>query len=343
MPTGTGLDAQLGIKAETVVGTAATVDHFYEFNSESLAHESIYSEPTGLRVGRLYKRGARLVRTGVTVGGGFEVNYATKNMGLLWKMALQSDVTVPTLVSGTAYEQVHSPGAPVGKSYTVQVGRPQPTGVVTPFTYNGCKCVGWQFSVSDGDPAKLSLDLDGWDETTTTALATATFPAAGEFGSMNASVFKLGGTVTTASGTASIASGTSVASVIKGFSLSGTYPLATERRGLGNSGVKKEQLGPNDYPTITGSLTAEFSKTELYDLYANQTATAIQFSLIGNQIAATGSFETLDLVLPMTRVKSAPPNIGGPDIIEMTVEFEMYDDEVNAPMQATVISAESTL
>ena len=342
--SGTGLDAQLGVKQETTPGTAVTVDRFFEFNSESLAHESMWNEPTGLRVGTYYKRGARLVRTGVGATGGFEVNHATKGMGLLWKMALHSSLTVPTIVSGTAYKQVHQPGDPTSKSYTVQVGRPQPTGVVTPFTYNGCKSTSWEFSVSDGETATLSVDIDGWNETTATALTTASFTAGtGEFGFANATVFKLGGTVSTASSVMSVAGGVQATTVVNGFTLSGEMPLKTDRRGLGNSGIKKEQLGPNDTPTITGSLDSEFSKTEIYDLYTNQTQVAIQVSLIGNQIGATGSFDTLDFIIPGARIKSAPPNVGGPDVVPMTVEFEAYDDGTNGTLQVTLISTDVTL
>ncbi|MEZ0072275.1 hypothetical protein ABH927_001612 [Planotetraspora sp. GP83] len=33
----------------------------------------------------------------------------------------------------------------------------------------------------------------------------------------------------------------------------------------------------------------------------------------------------------------------GPDVVAMDVEFEAYDDEVNAPIQVMVISADTTL
>ena len=57
MTTGTGLDAQLGMKLETVVGTEVVVDKFLEFNSEGFEFDPGYIEPTGLRVGVKHKRG----------------------------------------------------------------------------------------------------------------------------------------------------------------------------------------------------------------------------------------------------------------------------------------------
>src|SRR5690242_16684725 len=105
MTTGSGLDGQLGVKAETTVGTAVTVDHFYEFDTEGLKFEPTWIEPSGLRVGTKFKRASRLVQSRTTVNGDFSLQHATKNMGLLWKMALGSTVASPTLITGTAFKQ----------------------------------------------------------------------------------------------------------------------------------------------------------------------------------------------------------------------------------------------
>ena len=342
MATGTGLDAQLGIVAETTVGTAVTVTRFLEFNSESLAHESIWSEPSGLRVGRKFKREGRLRRTGVGALGSFSLNHATRGMGLLWKYALGSTATAAQITTTTAYKQVHQPAGFVGKSLTIQVGRPEPDGTVQPFTYRGCKVTGWEFSVSDGEVATMSFDVDGWNEATDTALATASFTAAEEFGFEQATVFKLGGTASTTSSVVSVATGVQVTAVINGITISGSTPMKTDRRGLGNAGVKKEQL-ENDIPTITGTLDAEFDKAELYDLYTNQTAVALQLSLIGSAIGVSGENDTLDIILPAVRFKGAAPAVDGPDVVSASIDFEVYDDEVNAPIQVTIISADTAI
>src|SRR5687768_2318051 len=118
MATGTGLDAQLGFKLESTYGTAVTVDKFAEFNSESLTWEPTWLEPSGLRVGTKFKRASRLVQSRQTVSGSIELEHATRNMGALWKLALGSTVTTPTLVLGSAYKQVHVPGDYIGKSAT---------------------------------------------------------------------------------------------------------------------------------------------------------------------------------------------------------------------------------
>ncbi|MGW5259695.1 phage tail tube protein [Microbispora sp. NPDC004025] len=343
MATGTGLDAQLGFAAEVTVGTAVTVTKFIEFNSESLAWKPTFVEPTGLRVGRRFKRSARLVQSRKTVEGSIEFEFPTKGAGLLVAHMLGSTATPQQIAATSAYKQIHTPGGLVGKGLTFQVGRPEPSGTVRPHTYKGCKIKSWEFKLSDSAIATLSLEVDGWDEDTATALAAASFVSGAEVYNFQQGVLKLGGTANTASGEMTITGGTAVSTVIKEISIKGETPLATERYGIGNAGIKREQL-ENDIPTITGSLTAEFNRAELYDLMKNNTTTAIEFTLTGSAIpSGSGNNNQLSFIMPACKLKEAAPSVSGPGIVEMSTSFEAYDDEVNAPIQVKIVSADTTL
>ena len=343
MPTGSGLDAQLGIKAQSAYATAATVDRFLDFNEESLSWAPNFREPDGIRPGRHVKRGSRLAVTRTAGSGGITVQHSTRNMGLLWKQALHSDVTTPTVISAPAYRQVHrlrsNTGFPIAT--TIQVGRPEPgSGTVRPHTYIGCTAAGWEFTVSDAESAMLSLEYDIRDEDLAAALATASYPAGDEvFAFDDATVFKLGGTASTASNVVSIAGGTQVTTVVTELAFSGENPMATERYGLGNAGKKSEPRF-NDFAPITGSLTAEYDQTVIYSPFKNGTSTALQLSLLGSAVGA--SVNTIDFVVPMIRWKNVGPAVGGPDLVTQSAEFEVYDDDVNNPFQVTLISADST-
>ena len=341
MATGTGLDAQLGYKLETTVGTEVTVDKFLEFNSEGFEFDPGYIEPTGLRVGTKFKRGARLVQSRKMVTGSINVNHSTRLMGALWKLALGSTVTTPTLVLGSAYKQIHQTGDLLGKSATFQVGRPEPsTGTVKPHTIKGCKVTGWEFSVSDNDVAKLNLDVDGWDEATATALATASYVTAEEFNFMQVTEFSIGNTI---AGTTELteSGGTAVTSIVTGLSLKGDNALATERFGLGNLGVKKEQL-ENGTPMITGTLDAEYLQSEWYTPFKANTATSLVVRFEGSVISGTDK-NTLEFIIPEIRIKKVSPKVDGPDIVKATVEFEVYTNATSQnPFQVKLISADST-
>lgn len=340
MATGTGLDGQVMFKLESVWGTAVTPDKAIEFDSESLTWTPTFIEPTGLRVGTKMKRASRLVQSRQNVGGDLALQFATRTMGTLVKAALGSSVASPTLVLGSAYKQVHFPGDYLTKSLTVQVGRPEPGGTVRAHTYAGCKVTSWEFSVSDGETAQLSLTFDGRSEATATALATATFTSAEVFNFSNVSVFKLGGTPSTAAGEISVAGGVAVPGVVRGFTLSGETPMANERFGLGNAGLKSEQL-ENDTPTITGSVEAEWDRTTFYDPFKANTTTALELKMEGSVISGTDK-NTCHFVIPALKFKSSPFNVGGPDIVTGSVDFEVYSNEVDAALMWKLISADST-
>jgi hypothetical protein len=342
MPTGAGLDAQLAAKFEATYGTAVTVDRFWEFTSESLAWTPTFREPSGLRSGRLFKSGSALQKTREGVSGGVELQHSTRDMGFWWKLALFSAVSAPTALTAPASKQIHTPSAAI-PSATIQVGRPEPQSMtVRPHTYAGCVCTGWELSVSDGETVNLSLDLDGRSESTATGLAAASYTSGAEvFAFQHASVFKVGGVASTAGGAVSIAGGTAVSSVVTEFSVSGDNSLALERFGLGNSGLKNAPR-VNDFFGYTGSMTAEYLQSEWYTPFKAGTKMPLQLSFISSPIGASGSSNTLDLVIPQVIIKSAPVSVGGPDLLTQTVEFEVYDDGSNTPIQVTLISADPT-
>lgn len=342
MTTRTGLDAQVGIKKETTVGTAVTVDSFLEFDSEGLEFDPGFIEPSGLRVGIKHKRGSRLVQSRNSVSGDLSLQHATRKMGTLWHVALGSSVTSGTQIGATtAYKQSHQTGDMLGKSLTIQVGRPQPhSSTVIAHTFNGCKVKGWEFSCSDNDTARLKLDIDGWNETTATALASASYTSAEVFDFTDVASFSLGGTI---GGTTELTytGGTPIAAIVRAVTLKGENPMATERYGLGSAGTKAEQL-ENGTAIITGTLDVEYHKTEWYDPFKANTASSLLLKFTKSAIGVSGEVDTLEFIVPQMRIKKVTPKVDGPDLVKASVEFEVYSNETNNPFQVKIISADST-
>lgn len=340
MVTGTGIDGQFGYKGESVVGTEVTVDKFIQILSEGLKFDPSFIEPEGLRAGGKYKRGTQLAQARRQVSGPIELRYATRLMGGFWRAALGSNVTTPALIAGSAYKQVHQTGDLLGKSFTCQAGRPEPSGSVRPFTFRGCKVNSWEWSVSEGEAAKLKLDIDGWDESTSTALATAAYVTSSEdFFFTNAVAFTLGGAV---AGTTelSVSGATTVPTVVKSISIKGENGLATDRIGLGSGGVKKEQL-ENDTPTVMIELDAEFDRTTFYDLFKAGTATPFYLRLDGSVISGTDR-NSIEFLAPEIRIKEASPELNGPGIVQAKVTAEVYQAATGLnPFQVKLVSADS--
>src|SRR5258708_2470864 len=167
-----GLSGQVGAVAEVTYGTPVTVNHFYEFLSENFQYVPNWLDGMGLKAGQAYNRASRTVVSQKDVNGdltmeftsGEAANAVADSMGFWIKWALGSTLTTPTLVLGTAYKQVHTNGSKAGQFITVQVGRPQISGVtVQPFCVDEQTEIltqrGWitHHSLEAGDIA-LSLD-----------------------------------------------------------------------------------------------------------------------------------------------------------------------------------------
>ena len=296
--------------------------------------------------------------TGAKVYRGTVTNAENVLVATLGVVAAYTDTgtagTAATVPGITAFRQVHVNGSKAGQFITVQVGRPQISGVtVQPFTITGTKVTGWEFSCSDNKIAELKLTLDGQTELTSTALAAASYPTPnGLFSFANASVLTLGGTASTTAGETTIAGGSALGSRVNAITITGATPMKIDRFGLGNAGLKAEPI-ENAIPTITGTLSTEFfSRTELYDLFKASTTSALQidftkFDSSGNDangVAAGPTPYRLSWIFPAVKFKTAAANITSPDVIPQQIGFEAFDDGSgsNPVVQCKLVSKESS-
>jgi len=336
MPIGAGLSAQIGVAKEVTVGTIVTPSRFYEFGSESLSLQKSIVQGQGLRAGIQYARRSRRAYTTKSAGGDVSLDVSTRGMGLLFQQMLGSSTSA--LLSGSTYRQIHTPGNLTGMSMTVQKGVPQTDGTVKPFTYNGCKVTGWELACAVGGFLTLSLTLDAWNETTATPLATAAYTDSNVFHFAQGTLY-LGGTVSTSSGLASVAGGSAVATV-KSATVTGSNPLKTDRFFFG-SGVKAEQL-ENDYRTVGGSLTAEFTdQATIYDVFAADGAVALRLNFVGAD--AGGVTPRLEVLIPSISFDGESPQVGGPDVVELSAGFSGLYDGTNATVQVVYETADTEL
>ena len=173
----TGLAAQLGIKTESAHGTAVVVDRFYEIISAPFAHNIERMESAGLRAGTRVLRSDRWVAGAKSITGTINMEIANKSFGL-WLEHMFGTIASAQPDSGgspTVWEHTATPGdLPVG--LTIQVGVPDETGTVQPFTYEGCMVDSWEIEATVGEIGKVTVSIDAEDEKTATALATASYP-----------------------------------------------------------------------------------------------------------------------------------------------------------------------
>jgi hypothetical protein len=302
----TGVAAQLGIKTETTHGTPVTVDRFYEFTSESLSMDVDRMESSGLRAGTRVLRSDRWVAGSKTVGGDVEMELANKSFGLWLQHMFGSVATSQPAVATdpTVYEHTFTPGdLPVG--FTAQVGRPSSDGTVQPFTYEGCVIPSWELSASVDEIGKVKATVDGEDELTGTALATASYPTG-----LSLLTFT-GATLTIAAGSVDVT----------GFSVSGSNALETGRRKLG-SDVRKApvEAAMREY---TGTMDAYFDSLTAYQRFVNGTEAALTANFTGAIISNAYAF-ALE-VTANVRFDGETPTVGGPDELMQALPFKCLD------------------
>ena len=348
MATGSALDGQLGTKTETTVGTAVTADHFFTFDTADLTFTPTYIEGQGIRAGKTFKSISQAGIVRKAASGKVELPLMYKGMSWWMTHCLGASQTPLVVPSGTlAFETYFVPTGFIGKSFTAQIGKTDPnSGSTNAFNYPGCKVTEWDLAWADNANTMLTVTIDSWNEAEgTPSLATATYPTGnGLFNFSNVTTFKLGGTVTTTSGKTSVSTGTSVASVVSSLTLSGKNTLATERYGLGNSGLKKEQL-VEDFVGLTGTFSAEYNESEFQSQFRAGTTTAIQIDSVSTNFIESSTPYLFSVILPTVKITKAAPTITGPGIVTVAGEFTVYDpdDGSNPPLQIHIVSTDTVL
>lgn len=354
MATGSGLCSQFGFKNETVFGTAVTVDHFLKHVSvgaDGLQIISVTDE--GLGGCALVPTVDRAVKVAQQVTRDVEVNVGTRGLGLILKQMLGSSATATQIAATAAYRQIHWNGDLAGKSLTVQFGFPEATatGTVRAHTINGAKITQWELSQARNDLLKLRFSLDGLNEVTNIALATAAYPTgvaatANEPLRFNAFSAKLGGTASVNSGLVSVAGGTEIAGC-RAASVKGVQPLRTDGFFSGGAGTKSEQLlAGGGFQEFTSDLDLEFqSRTQVYDVYAAYQTAALELTWTGFIDIGSTNFGKLSVIMPNVKPVTSGINVSGPGGLDNKTSLRAYGDPAGTlpAIQIEYISADTAL
>lgn len=349
MATGSGLCSQFGFKNESTFGTAVTVDHFLKHVSvggDGLQIMTVVDE--GLGGCGLVPTADRSVKVGQQVSRDVELNVVTRGFGLLLKQMLGSAASPAQIAATAAYRQIHHNGDLATKSLTVQFGFPETTATGTnrPITVAGAKITQWELSNQRNDLLKLRFTLDGINEVTNTALASASYAADGEPLRWNCFSAKIGGTPSIGSGLVSVAGGTEVAGC-RGVSVKGVQPLRTDGFFSGGNGTKSEQLlAGGAFQEFTSDLDVEYqSRTQLYDVYAAHTTTALELTWIGKVDIESGNFGKLSVIMPFTKLVTSGINVTGPAGLDNKTSMRAFGDPDGAlpAIQIEYISEDTAL
>lgn len=336
-----GLGATLGYAAEGTVGTYVTVTRWPRFNSESMALAKTHIESQGLHQG-LTHEASRRAYVQKQAGGTISMDLSYRELGLIFKHMLGSSATATQQGGTTAYLQTHAPGDTKGLGLSIQIGRPFTNGTIQQFNYNGCKILDWTITASSGQIATLDLTIDGWNETTATAYAAASYVSSAYVAGFQECVVKTGGTASTSVGVTSISAGAAPAGIISNLVIKGTNAMKTDRFNIGST-TKSEQL-VNNFRTYDVEFDIDFANVaDAYTAFAADTAFPFQATFTSPQLAGTAFPYKCDIVIPSLSLNEDPIPAGGPDVLSQKVKGVALDDGTNNVFQIQYTSSDTAI
>jgi hypothetical protein len=326
-----GLAAQLGLAESSTFGTYQTPTRFLEFNEESLEYQIERVESPGLRAGNRVLRTDRYAPGQKRVEGSLTLEPATKGFGLVLKHALgATSITTPSGATN-ARLHTHTLGDIFGTSLTVQVGRPDVSGTVQPFTYLGCRVDTLSLSSSVDELLVAEVGLVGQDETRSQSLATATYPTTGSAAAYEQFYWT--------QGVISIAG--SAVGVVTDFEIELNNNLKSDRYFLGGATMSEPILA--GMTEITGTVTVEFLNLTAYERFVNNTQVALTAKWTAATAIESSTFPYIEVNIPKVRFDGpANPQVGGPDVITHELPFKALFDGTNGPITVDYMTSDTT-
>ena len=310
-----GFDAFCGVKKETEYGTAVVVDRWLELSKESIQGDYARIESDGIRAGSRARRANRFVPWIKGAKGDLEIDLLSAGHGFLLEAMLGSVSSSGPVDSAYTYTAV--PGSLYGKSWTMQIGRPDLNDTVYAFTYNGGKCGDWELSSKPDELLALKMGWDFAGESAGTAASGAGATARHLpvwTRTDNAELLSfLGGVVEIDGDPAQVTD----------LTIKVDNGLKTDRFVIATP-VRAEPV-QNDFLKVEIDVTMEFDTLAHVDKLVSQVAADTLASLTASwqaptPIGAGATRPTLTVSIPCLRWDGDMPNVDGPKALELKMK-----------------------
>lgn len=330
----TQLDSSIGIKKETVFGTAVTVDRFPEFLSESLDWKPEFMTGRGLRVGSRVQRANRRALGKQHVEGDISMEACSRGLGIFFE-ALMGQATSTIIGAGPAYQHLFTlTNTDPFPSYTIQKGIPTiGGGAATAATFAGMTCMRGTIASAVGEIVRLDTSWFGKSVVTNVAYAAPSYAASTSqelFTFLHGAITLGTATVTPPTTTALATGGTSVANV-RDFSLTIDNKLDTNGYTYGSTGMitRRPTLGATE---ISGKLTAEFDSVTNRDLFLNNTTVSITMTFTTATLLQATTYNTFQITLPAVKLDGDTPKAVSDGVVTQDIGFTVLDNSTDAPV-----------
>lgn len=330
MAIASGLGSQIGISTETTNGTFVAPTTFLRLLSESLELKKDYTKIAGLGADAVVQQDGLHLETTRHVEGDIVPVPLTVGLGKL--LDLLTGATVTPTGAGAAKTYAFPIGVipPDGKSASIQVGVPGTDGVVRSKAAKGSVVTAITFGMERGGALTCSASIWASDLDTTTTLATAVYPAGAEAFSFLGSVLQI--------------DDAAVGSCVRSFSVTFTFPKASDRYCLNGSGTALIPI-TNGQIAIGGNFELEFSNGwAQFDAFRNATRRKLTLKNSGKVDIAASTKAQLNFTFPKIVVEdNATPVVSGPDLITMTAAWTAVADGTNPPATIEYVTTDTAL
>ena len=316
-------------------GTYATPTRFLEFKSEALKLQMTPTPSAALRQSNRVLRKDRWLPNKKGAAGTIDMEIASNGFGLVLAMMTGTQASATTPTNGVLTRQfTFTPADLFGQSYTIQVGRPTNTGVVSPFSYQGCKVADWTITNTIDALLDLQLTIDAQDEVLTQSYATPSYPSSQQlFSFTGAQVTIDGGNFDT-----------------RNLSIKMTNGIKSDRYLMRGDSRKREPI-LNAMAQISGTLEFEFPNTYIQQRFNSLTSAgalmAVTATWTGSQIENVASpgpyYNQVQITMPYCRVDGDTPTVPGPEILLQQVPFMALYDGTTAPISIVYTTTDTAL
>ncbi|KKL49512.1 hypothetical protein LCGC14_2314790 [marine sediment metagenome] len=321
-----GISAQLGIAIESTYGTYAAPTKFVVFNNESIVQTIERIESPGIGRTTNVMSVDHWTPGQQENKGTIEIDVLTKGFNIIWEQMFGASVTTQPGGATATYDTTHTITDLMGTSGTWQIGRPDSSSTVQPFSYVGTKVTEWELSQAVNEFLKLTVTLDAKEEKTDQALGASSYAS-------GAKPLPFTGSTITIDGNSYI---------LRSVSIKGVNGAEEDRFQLG--AATKLEIIQEAHREITAEFELEFSSLVAYNLFRNavsgsevevvirfQAGTAIESSL----------FPFVRVTLPACRFDRGGPSVGGPERLIHTLTCKALNDGTNEPITLVYRSTDS--
>ena len=321
------LDQVVQVGVESTYGTAVAPTRAYEAKADTFQRDVEYIQSVGFRKDMETVLSGRDQTVSLGATGSIEMDVMNKGMGLLLQHTLGTSA-IAQQGSTAAYLQTFSTNDTGGTgSFTVQSSKVDSGGTLRGFTNEGSVITGFNINQELGANTSMTFNFDSENEQTSTAIATASYPA-----SMTPFNYT----------DATIEIDDSAVSTFTSFSLDGDLAMKTDRRFLKGSATKGQPKRAG-VPSYTGTISGEFEDLTQYAAFSAGTEFKLEFIVTQGTAIAGSYYPYFHVTMPTCKWTGSTPVASLDDMTTIDLPYTVLWDGSNPAITITYMSTDTAV